>query len=495
MTLLVHNTRSGEKEAFRPLHGNAVGMYVCGVTVYDDFHVGHARSYVAFDVIRRYLTHKGYDVRYIQNFTDVDDKIIARAAERGIDPIELAEGYIEEYFRDTDLLNIKRADTYPRATEYVGKMVEMIQGLVKKGHAYPTEDGSVYFEIETAKDRFGQLRHQSLDDMLDGARVEVDDRKRNPKDFALWKAAKPGEIAWDSPWGRGRPGWHIECSAMSMDLIGTTLDIHGGGMDLIFPHHESEILQSECYTGEPFARYWLHNGLLNLNEEKMSKSLDNFFSVKHILRDFHLMVLRFFLAYTHYRSPIEFSESALIEAEKGYDRLKGFRDRLRTMIRDAGDLPAEECSSFEKMREGGKTAMLLELATETTDEFMEAMDDDFNTREAMAAIFTMVATGNRFLNELPVPCSPKTPGLHELLETFDLLTGDILGLTFEEDDIMTEQADALTPQLIELLIDVRAKARGDKNWEMADIIRDRFRELGIVLEDKAGKTTWKIGKK
>ena len=491
MTLYVHNTRSGEKEEFRPLHGNNVGMYVCGVTVYDDFHIGHARSYVSFDIIRRYLTYSGFDVNYVQNFTDVDDKIINRAQERGIDPLQLSREYIEEYFKDTDLLNIQRADSYPKATEYIPEMLTMIKGLVEKGHAYPTDDGSVYFSVETAKDIFGQLRHQSLDDMLDGARVEVDERKRNPKDFALWKAAKPGEIFWDSPWGKGRPGWHIECSAMSSHLIGTTLDIHGGGMDLIFPHHESEILQSECYSGKPFAKYWLHNGLLNVNEEKMSKSLENFFSVKNITKQFDPMVLRFFLAYTHYRSPIEFSEVALEETKKGFERLKGFRDRLQSMIDNAEESDEMVCSPFEKMREGGKTAKLLDLATETTDAFMQAMDDDFNTREAIAAVFTMVSTGNRFLNDLPEPCSPKTLGLHELLETFDLLTGDILGFTFKA-DTMTETADTLTPQLIDLLIEVRGKAREDKNWALADIIRDRFKELGIVLEDKGGKTTWKI---
>ena len=491
MTLYVHNTRSGEKEEFQPLMDNKVGMYVCGVTVYDDFHVGHARSYVAFDIIRRYLTHSGYDVRYIQNFTDVDDKIINRAQELGIDPLQLSREYIEEYYKDTDRLNILRADSYPKATEYIPEMLQLIEGLIEKGHAYIAEDGSVYFEIETAKEKFGQLRHQSLDDMLDGARVEVDERKRSPKDFALWKAAKPGEISWDSPWGKGRPGWHIECSAMSMKLIGNTLDIHGGGMDLIFPHHESEILQTECHTGEPFAKYWIHNGLLNLNEEKMSKSLDNFFSVKQILKEFDPMVLRFFLAYCYYRSPIEFSEAALEEAKKGYNRLRGFRERLQEMIRNAEEPSEMECSPFEKMRGGSKEAKLIELADVTTEEFMEAMDDDFNSREAIAAIFTMVGNGNRILNELPEPCSTKTPGLHDLLETFDLLTGDILGFTFEA-DTMTEQADSLTPQLIELLIEVRAKAREDKNWALADIIRDRFKELGVVLEDKSGKTTWKI---
>jgi cysteinyl-tRNA synthetase len=490
MTLYVHNTRSGEKEEFRPLNGNQVGMYVCGVTVYDDFHVGHARSYVSFDIIRRYLTFSGYDVRYVQNFTDVDDKIINRAQERGIDPLQLSREYIEEYYKDTDRLNILRADSYPKATEYIPEMLTLIKGLVEKGHAYPAEDGSVYFEIETAKDRFGQLRHQSLDDMLDGARVEVDERKRSPKDFALWKAAKPGEISWESPWGKGRPGWHIECSAMSTKLIGNTLDIHGGGMDLIFPHHESEILQTECFTGEPFAKYWVHNGLLNLNEEKMSKSLDNFFSVKQILKDFDPMVLRFFLAYSYYRSPIEFSEAALEEAKKGYDRLKGFRERLVGLL--------DECDSENTASEEGQVTHIDNLSTTTKEQFIKVMDDDFNTREAMAVVFTMVGNGNRILHDIPNPSSPNfppgvLPSLRKLLKTFDLLTGEILGLTFEA-ETMTEQADSLTPHLIELLIEVRAKAREDKNWALADIIRDRFKELGVVLEDKGGKTTWKIEK-
>ena len=595
MTLYVHNTRSGEKEKFIPLRANRVGMYVCGVTVYDDFHVGHARSYVAFDIIRRYLTYMGYEVTYVQNFTDVDDKIIARAAERGVDPLDLSRAYIRQYFEDADRLNILRADFYPKATEYIPEMIELIRGLMDRGHAYTAEDGSVYFEIETARERFGQLRHQSLDDMLDGARVEVDERKRNPKDFALWKAARPGEISWDSPWGKGRPGWHIECSAMSTRLIGTTLDIHGGWMDLLFPHHESEILQSECFTGEPFARYWLHNGLLNLNQEKMSKSMDNFFSVKQVLRDFHPMVLRFFLAYTHYRSPIEFSEEALLEARKGYERLKGFRERLSGMLGRGGSPGGSDTGSgvrvqtasspgaeirvegvrdgkhrdgMEQKREGRQDGMdldgrdsyeknpygkdpngknpdgidpdgrdpdwigdrqedgahngrlnegspggsdqpippirkpgspgydfaLVELAAHTTEEFTRAMDDDFNTRMAMATLFSMVGTGNRILNELENngAIESHAPILGHLLETFDTLTGDILGLAFGSAEPSPESSESLTSRLIEFLMEIRALAREQKNWVMADMIRERFGELGIILEDRGGTTIWKM---
>jgi len=282
MTLKVFNSRSREKEVFEPLIEGQVRMYVCGPTVYDHCHVGHARSYVAFDVVRRYLEFKGHSVTYVQNFTDVDDKIINRARERNIPPLVLSEMFIQEYYTDMDLLNVKRATIHPKASEVVPDMVHVIEELVRKGHAYES-NGSVYFDVETARDRFGQLRHQSLDDMLDGARVEVGEDKRNPKDFALWKKAKEDEISWDSPWGKGRPGWHIECSTMSTKYLGDTLDIHGGGMDLIFPHHESEILQSECYSGKPFVRYWMHNGFVEIDKEKMSKSLGNFFTIKDIL--------------------------------------------------------------------------------------------------------------------------------------------------------------------------------------------------------------------
>ncbi|MCK4613301.1 MAG: cysteine--tRNA ligase [Thermoplasmata archaeon] len=474
MTLKLHNTRSGKKEEFVPLNDNKVGMYVCGPTVYDDCHVGHARSYVAFDVIRRYLLFLGYDVTHVQNFTDVDDNIINRSAEKGVRPQELAEHYTEEYFRDIDPLGILRADHYPRASRYIKEMQEVVLRLIEKGHAYEV-DGSVYFSIETAKDRFGQLRHQSLDEMLNGARVEVDERKRDPKDFALWKAAKPGEISWDSPWGKGRPGWHIECSTMATALLGNTLDIHGGGMDLIFPHHESEILQSECYTGEPFARYWLHNGFLRINEEKMSKSLGNFFTIKEIYERFEPMVLRFFLVYTHYRSPIDFSDAGLEEAERSFERLRVFRERLKGSLKEAVQTDKGDPSPF------------IALAEEARDAFIKAMDDDFNTRNAIAAIFTMVGEGNRLLDSMKRPYPGE--GLNTLMETFDTLTKDILGLRFEARE---RPAGALTPALVELLIEVRQLARNEKNWALADHIRAKLKEMGIALEDSGEETTWKF---
>ncbi len=486
MTLRVHNTLTGEKEEFIPLHDKKVGMYVCGPTVYDHCHVGHARSYVAFDVIRRYLEFSGYRVTYVQNFTDVDDKIIQRSAEKGMDPLEFAEIYIKEYFKDMDALNVKRADHYPRASRYIKEMQEVIKGLIERGHAYVV-DGDVYFSIESAKDKFGQLRHQSLDDMLDGARVEVDERKRDPKDFALWKAAKPGEISWDSPWGKGRPGWHIECSTMSTTILGPTLDIHGGGQDLIFPHHESEILQSECYTGKKFARYWLHNGFLRINHEKMSKSLGNFFTIREILERFEPMVLRFFLVYTHYRSPIDFSDAALEEAERSYSRLRSFRERLENMIKDAIK-EGEKTGTGTEESEASKA--LIEAAERARKEFIRAMDDDFNTREAIAAVFTMVGEVNRILNTLKSPY-PLT-ALQRVLEVFDTLTGEVLGLKFEREEKEAGKTDSLTPTLIELLIEVRAAARKEKNWALADLIRDRLKGLGVVLEDSGERTVWRF---
>jgi len=486
MTLRVHNTLTGQKEEFIPLHDKKVGMYVCGPTVYDHCHVGHARSYVAFDVIRRYLEFSGYRVTYVQNFTDVDDKIIQRSADKGMEPLEFAERYIREYFRDMDALNVKRADHYPRASRYIKEMLEVIKGLIEKGHAYVV-DGDVYFSIESAKDKFGQLRHQSLDDMLDGARVEVDERKRDPKDFALWKAAKPGEISWDSPWGKGRPGWHIECSTMSTSILGPTLDIHGGGQDLIFPHHESEILQSECYTGKKFARYWLHNGFLRINHEKMSKSLGNFFTIREILERFEPMVLRFFLVYTHYRSPIDFSDAALEEAERSYRRLRSFRERLEEMIKDAIKKGEKSGTDAE---ESGENKALIEAAEKAKKEFIRAMDDDFNTREAIAAVFTMVGEVNRILNTLmpPYPLA----ALQQVLEVFDTLTGEVLGLKFEKEEKEAGTTDSLTPALIELLIEIRAAARKEKNWALADLIRDRLKGRGIVLEDSGERTVWRF---
>jgi len=476
MTLAVFNTETRTKQEFIPVEEGKVGMYVCGPTVYDDCHVGHARTYVAFDTIRRYLEFKGYIVTYIQNFTDVDDKIMKRAAEKGIPPLVLSEGYIQEYFSDMGSINVRRADIHPKASEAIPDMITVIEGLIAKGFAYVV-NGSVYFEVEKAKNLFGRLKHQSIDDMRDGARVEVDEEKRSPKDFALWKAAKPDEISWDSPWGKGRPGWHIECSTMSWKYIGRTLDIHGGGMDLIFPHHESEILQAEAYTGEKFVKYWLHNGFLEINKEKMSKSLGNFFTIKEVLSRYKPMVLRFFLVYTHYRSPIDFSDAAMDEAETSYGRLKKLHSCLKEIVGeiDEGVIPDL----------GAPDEDVLKTAFAIKKEFTQAMDDDFNTRVATATLFKL----DNEARELQKAGRLDPKHAHVLLSVMSELTG-VLGLEFPEEEAGSMGGE-LAGGLVRILIDLRADARKKKDWSTADTIRERLKELGIVLED-GESTTWRI---
>lgn len=468
MVLFVHNTESGGKEEFVALNEGRVGMYVCGPTVYDHCHVGHARSYVAFDIIRRYLEYKGFKVAYVQNFTDVDDKIIARAAERGIPPLALSEQFIQEYYVDMEALNIKRATVHPKASETIPDMIEAVKTLIGKGYAYAV-NGSVYFEVERAKERFGRLRHQSLEEMLDGARVEVDPEKRGPKDFALWKAARSDEVSWDSPWGRGRPGWHIECSTMSSKYLGATIDIHGGGMDLIFPHHESEILQAECASGERFARYWLHNGFVRTNKEKMSKSLGNFFTIKDILKRYEPMVLRFFLAYTHYRSPIDFSDEAMDEARSAFGRLRNLHHMLGGVAGDRA-IEAETVPGADAVRES----------------FISAMDDDFNTRVAISALFRLDDLAKGLQRDGGLTAG----GAKYLLSLMDEMSG-VLGLKFDEASPGELLGGPLAGGLIELLIELRAQARRSKDFGTADRIRDGLRALGIVLED-GERTTWKV---
>ncbi|MGA1820461.1 MAG: cysteine--tRNA ligase [Thermoplasmatota archaeon] len=477
MTLVVHNTETRSKQEFVPVEEGKVAMYVCGPTVYDVCHVGHARTYVAFDTIRRYLEHKGYSVTYVQNFTDVDDKIIARSAERGVPPLVLSEGYIQEYFEDMDRLNVRRATIHPKASETIPDMIAVIKGLIDKGYAYVVK-GSVYFEVERAREIFGRLRHQSLEEMRDGARVEVDEEKRSPKDFALWKAAKPGEISWSSPWGEGRPGWHIECSTMSWKYIGRTLDIHGGGIDLIFPHHESEILQAEAFTGEKFVKYWLHNGFLEINKEKMSKSLGNFFTIKEVLEKYDPMALRFFLVYTHYRSPIDFSDAALDEASASFGRLKKVHWTLKATV---GEVEKGAIPDFGEPDED-----VLRTAFGIKRSFIEAMDDDLNTRVAVATLFQL----DNETKELQKAGRLDRRHAYLFLSIMEELT-DILGLVFvhEEESIGSELAEGL----IRLLIDLRTEARQRKDWSTADAIRDRLKGLGIILED-GETTTWKLEK-
>lgn len=448
----VFNTLSGRKEEFRP-EGETVTMYVCGVTVYDDCHIGHAMSYVVFDVIRRYLEFKGYKVKYVQNFTDIDDKIINRAQQLGMPALELAEKYISEYFRDMDALNVKRADVYPRATEEIPKIIEVIQGLITKGYAYES-GGSVYFRVRSFPD-YGKLSHQSLDEMISRGSPE-EGEKEFPLDFALWKATKPGEPSWASPWGEGRPGWHIECSAMALRYLGDSFDIHGGGQDLIFPHHENEITQAESFTGvAPFARYWLHNGLLQMGEDKMSKSLGNLITVKEALERCSPDAVRLFILGSHYRSPLTYSEEALEAAETGIERLRqAVRDRVET-----GRKAVLDSEPFKRR-------------------FTESMDDDFNAAQAIAVLFELAREINRAREEEL-----------DVAEAQDTLTelARVLGFTLEEPAKPLLDAKPF----IELLISVRNDLRQAKEWQLADKIRSQLVELGITLEDTSRGTDWK----
>jgi len=451
--LRIYNTLSRELEVFEPLEKGHVKMYVCGPTVYDYCHMGHARSYVCFDIIRRYLEFLGYRVTYVQNFTDVDDKIIARANERGEKPESLAEKFIGAYFEDMHRLKVKPATYYPRVTKHIEEIIGVIEKLIADGYAYEA-NGSVYFSVRKARE-FGKLSGQSLENMK---AIEVNEDKREPWDFALWKRAKEGEIYWESPWGRGRPGWHIECSVMSMKYLGESFDIHGGGVDLIFPHHECEILQSEAYTGKKFVKYWIHNGFLTINKEKMSKSLGNFFTIREVLARYEPDVVRFFIAYAHYRSPLDFSDTALEEAKAALKRLR---------ICYANILSALARGSFGKE--------IVDVAKYRA-RFIERMDEDFNTREAIAVLFEMVSEINEKIERMDMN------SLASALHFFDEVSG-ILGIDFE--------GKGSGDKFIELLLEVRNEARKRKDWETADKIRERLRSLGVEVEDTAEGTKWK----
>jgi cysteinyl-tRNA synthetase len=468
MVLKVHNTASGELEEFRSGHGNRVHMYVCGVTVYDYCHIGHARSYVAFDTIRRYLEYKGYTVIYLQNFTDIDDKILKRAKEKGEEPRAVADFFINAYFEDMDRLGIRRANFHPRVTDHIPEIIETVKDLVAKKNAY-VADGDVYFCVTSMKDVVGRLSHQKLEDMLVGARVEPDEKKCDPIDFALWKKSKPGEPGWDSPWGQGRPGWHIECSTMSTLYLGNTLDIHGGGMDLIFPHHESEIMQSEAHTGEPFARYWLHNGFININKEKMSKSLGNFFTIREVLARYEPEVVRLFLVSTHYRSQIDFADSLLEEAKTAHARLRNAYETLRQ---------APENGAAEA---GGETKKAIEASRAR---FIAGMDEDFNTREAVASLFDLASFSNALLHKGGISRGDRDA----LLAAFREL-GGVLGLLQER-----PQDSDIVGALVKLLDEVRQESRSRKDYATSDKVRDRLKQIGVVMEDSAQGLRWRIQK-
>ncbi len=460
----LYNTMTRTKEEFIPLHPGELRMYSCGPTVYNYIHIGNARPFIVFDVFRRYMEYKGYRVTFVQNFTDIDDKMIQRAKEEGTTVRELGEHYIAEYFRDADRLGIRRADHYPRATEHIDDIIAFIRVLVDKGLAYPAGE-DVYYDT-AAFPSYGKLSGQSLEDLEAGARVDINEGKKNPMDFALWKGKKPGEPSWDSPWGPGRPGWHIECSAMATKYLGVTIDVHSGGQDLIFPHHENEIAQSEGATGKPFVRYWLHNGYINIDHQKMSKSAGNFFTVREICEKFDPEVVRLFMLSSHYRNPINFSRELLEQTRSALERLYNADTNLGYLIKGApkGPVSAED----QKFQD--------QLPEYTTD-FENAMEDDINTAGAIGVIFDLI----REINTYAGPDRPKAV-LCAAREELMRLTG-ILGL-------MTKKKGKLDEE-VEDLIRQRQKAREDKNWVLADRIRDELKEQGIVLEDTPQGVRWK----
>ena len=463
MTLRMYNTLTKQKEDFKPITEGKVNMYVCGITVYDDIHMGHARHIIVFDMIVRYLRFKGYNVTHATNFTDVDDKIINRANEAGVPPLQLSAMYIDRYFREAEALGVKRADCYPKASEYIPQIVDMVTSIMNAGYAYRADDGSVYFSMDQVKD-YGKLSGMKIDEMLAGTRVDTDENKRNPADFALWKSAKPGEISWPSPWGNGRPGWHIECSAMCRELFGDTLDIHGGGNDLIFPHHENEILQSRAVKGKMLANYWLHNGMLEVQDAKMSKSLKNFFTVRQVLEVHTKEEVRFYFLNTHYRGPIGYSDTALLEAAASLKRLHNTYSALEAAKSSASG-----------------TDDALELVGKARADFIAQMDDDFNSRAAIAVIFDLVREINRLLAEGKLSAS----GVRKTL-TFLEETDQVLGILPS-----TSNGQEELDGVIQIMIEVRKELRKRKAYDLADMIRDRLVAVGIQLEDSAEGAKWK----
>ncbi len=453
----IYNSATRKKEEFVPLHPGKVGIYACGPTVYDYFHIGNARPFITFDVLRRYFEHRGYEVTFVQNFTDIDDKMIKRANKEGITVKELGDRFIKEYYQDAKSLGIRPATVHPRATEHIGEIIHLVKTLEDKGFAYEV-NGDVYFD--TKKDSgYGKLSGQNMDDLEAGARIDVDEVKKNPADFALWKAQKPNEPAWKSPWGMGRPGWHIECSAMSMKYLGETFDIHCGGKDLLFPHHENEVAQSECATGKPFARYWMHNGFINIDNEKMSKSLGNFFTVRDIVKEYNPEDIRMFMLSAHYRSPVNFSRDMVAQAHASLQRLYTARENLLFLKKNAKDTPltAEEEALLQRVKEDGAR-------------FDAAMDDDLNTADALGAIFEIVKDANVSLND-----QSSKAAVEGVLTMLKELTG-VLGLLMKD-------AEEGLPADIQQMADERAQARKEKNWKRSDELRDALAAAGYLVKD------------
>ena len=458
MSIQLYNTLTNKKEPLETLEPGKVKMYVCGPTVYNKAHIGHAMSAMVFDIIRRYLEYRGYEVQFAMNFTDVDDKIIKRANEMGVDPFKLAEGYIEDFQQDMKDLNIKPATFNPRATQEIDEIISIVQGLVDKGYAYPL-DGDVYFRVR--KDpNYGKLSGRNIDDMRSGF------RKEDPLDFALWKSAKPGEPSWESPWGPGRPGWHIECSAMNHHLFGDSIDIHGGGNDLIFPHHENEIAQSECFTGKPFARYWMHNGMLRLNGEKMSKSLGNIISIQEFLQNHSANSFRYLILNSAYRNPIIFSEETLSQAEKAVDRMKG-------ALKPAN--PKTELKDEEAV------AKLNAKIDQVKEDFIANMDDDFNSAGALGCIFELVREVNT-MRDMGASQAQLDPAQNQIREF-----ANVFGLVLEEEKSDSGQSADV---FIQMLVDLRFELKKQKNWPLADQIRKQLGEQGITVEDSKEGSLW-----
>ena len=463
----LYNTLTRKKEEFKPLKPNEVKMYACGPTVYNYFHIGNARPLIIFDTLRRYFEYKGYRVDFVQNFTDIDDKMIRRANEEGITVKALGERFIAEYFKDAEGLGIKEATVHPKATEEMENIIALIKNLEDKGFAYDIE-GNVYFSTKKFKE-YGKLSHQPLEDLEAGARIDVNEQKRDPMDFALWKKQKPGEPAWDSPWGKGRPGWHIECSAMANKYLGSTIDIHSGGQDLVFPHHENEIAQSEAANGVPFVNYWLHNAYLNVDNHKMSKSLNNFFTVRDVAKEYDYEVIRFFMLSVHYRNPINFSKDLMEQAKSGLERMYTCLDNLAFLK--------------SKAQDSAMNALEMELANQLNrykEKFMAAMDDDLNTADAIAALFDMV----REINGNIIAASNRSVTLIDLASNMMKELGNVLAI------LQKSREDSLDSE-IEALIAERQQARKDKNWAAADRIRDQLKEMGIILEDTPQGVKWR----
>ena len=463
MSLKIYSTLSRSKEDFKTLEPGKVRMYVCGPTVYAESHIGHAMSALVFDIVRRYLEYSGYDVNFVMNFTDVDDKIINKANELGRDPFELANQYINQYKANLDALNVKPATKNPRATEDMPQIIEMISQLIRNESAYEI-DGDVYYNVESKPD-YGKLSGRRLETMNAGSRVQVDDRKEHPMDFALWKSAKPGEPAWESPWGKGRPGWHIECSAMNMSHLGEQIDIHGGGNDLIFPHHENEIAQTEALTHKTFATYWMHNGMLGLKAEKMSKSLGNMITIDQFLSEHPGDVMRLWVLNGSYRSPLSYSEDVIEQTEQGYRRLLSAK---KPALPGASGLPEERLITLQNAAEQARQA------------FKESMDDDFNTSAALAAIFELVRNLNQARGDGATDAQ-----LQPAQQVFSELTS-VLGLQLEEQSGSANAADPF----IDLLVSLRRDLRAEKNWALSDKLRNELKALGVILEDSKDGTTW-----